>query len=72
MPSFFEVIRNKYVFVELQFLQWINIYKVFHLNLFQKAFTETLTNQDNKLLTPVIINNKEEWKVEDIFDAKSY
>lgn len=49
----------------------MKIHNVFHLNLFQKATTNPLTGQVNKPASPVIINNKKEWKFEDIFDTKS-
>ena len=37
----------------------MKIYNVFHLNLLQKALTNLLIGQVNKLALPVIINNKE-------------
>ena len=72
MLGFFEVIGNKRVFVELQLLQSIKIYNVFHSNLLQKASTDPLTNQVNKLPPPVIINNKEKCKIEDILNAENH
>ena len=41
-------------------------------NLFQKASTDPLTGQVNKPALLMIINNEEEWEVEDIFDARSF
>ena len=63
---------NKRVFVELKLSPSMKIHNVFHLNLFQKTSTDLFTNQVNKLPLPVIINNTKEWKIEDIFNAKSY
>ena len=68
----FEIIENKKISVELQLLQSMKILNVFHLNLFQKASINPLTNQVNELPTPIIINNKKKWEVEDILDARSY
>ena len=50
----------------------MKIHNVFYLNLLRKALTDPLTNQVNEPLSPVIINNKKEWEVEDILDAKSH
>ena len=68
----FEVIENKRVFVELQLPQSMKIHNIFHYNLLRKASTDLLTNQVNEPLPSVIINNEEEWEVEDILDARSY
>ena len=72
MPSLFEVIRNKRVFIELQLPQSIKIYNVFHPYLLQKTSTDLLINQPNEPLPPVIINIKEKLEVEDILDVRSY
>ena len=60
MLSPFEEIGKKKASFELQFPQSIKIHNVFYLNLLQKAATDLLTDQVNKLLPPVIINNEEE------------
>ena len=72
MLGFFEVIGNKEVFVELQLPQLMKIYNVFHPNLLQKVSTDPLTNQFYEPPPPFIINNEEEWEVEDILNTRSY
>ena len=72
MLSSFEVIGNKRVSVKLQLPQSMKIHNVFHPNLLQKALTDPLPNQVNEPPPPVIINNKEEWEVENILDARSH
>lgn len=72
MLRLFEVIRNKRIFVKLQLSQSMKIYNVFYLNLLPKALIDSLTNQVNEPSPPIIINNKEEWEVKDILDAKSH
>lgn len=72
MLSFFKIIENKKVFVELQLLQSMNIYNIFHSNLLQKISTNSLTNQVNKFLSFIIINNKKEKKVKNILNTKSF
>ena len=49
----------------------MKIHNIFYLNLLQTASIDLLTTQVNELLPPVIINNKEEWEVEDISNIKS-
>lgn len=72
MFNFFEIIRNKSVFVKLHLPQSMKIHNVFYLNLFQKVSLNPLTNQINKLTTLVIINSKKKWKIKDILDTRSY
>lgn len=50
----------------------MKIYNVFYLKLFQKASINLLINQVNKVVSMIIINNKKEWEVEDIFNTKSF
>ena len=50
----------------------MKIYNVFHPNLLQKTLIDLLIGQINEPVIPVIINNKDKWKVEDICDAKNY
>ena len=50
----------------------MKIHNVFHPNLLQKTSTDPLTNQVNEPPSPFIINNEEEWEVENILDARCY
>ena len=68
----FDVIRKKGISLELQLPQAMKIHNVFHPNLLQKASTDPLTGQVNEPAPPIIIDNKEEWEVEDILDARSH
>lgn len=56
----------------MQLPKSMKIHNVFYLNFFQKTLTYPLTNQINKPLPLLIINNKKEWEVEHILDARSY
>ncbi len=72
MIGSFDVIGKKGISLELQLSQAMKIHNVFHPNFLQKTFRDPLTDQVNEPASPVIINNEEEWKVEDILDARSH
>ena len=59
MISLFRIIGKKSILPELQLSQAIKIYKVFYPNLLQKVSINLLIDQINKLILPIIINNKE-------------
>lgn len=68
----FEVIKNKEISIELQLSQSIKIHNVFYPNLLRKTLIDPLTNEINEPPLLVIINNEEEWEVEDILDVRSH
>ena len=72
MIGLFKVVGKKGISLELQLPQAIKIYNVFYPNLLQKVSLDPLTSQVNEPAPPVIINNKEEWEVKDILDARSF
>ncbi len=72
MIESFDVIEKKSISLELQLLQTMKIHNIFYLNLLWKTSIAPLTSQVNKPIPPIIINNKEEWEVEKILDARSH
>ena len=48
----------------------MKIHNVFHPNFFQPTANDLLLGQHNNPLSPIVVNDKEEWKVDDILDAK--
>ena len=48
----------------------MKIHDVFHPNLLQKTFADPLLGQQNDLAPPIIVNNKDEWEVNNILDAQ--
>ena len=48
----------------------IKIHDIFHLSLLWKATNNPLPDQHNNSAPPVIINDKEEWKINDILNAR--
>ena len=48
----------------------IKIYDVFYPSLLRKASEHPLSSQHNASASPVIVDHKEEWKIDDILDAR--
>lgn len=62
----------KDILLKLQLFQAMKIYNVFYLDLLWKTSIYLLISHVNKSILSIIIDNEEEWEVEDICDAKSY
>ena len=55
---------------QLDLLVSMKIYNVFYSSLFRKTAENSLFSQYNNSIPQVIVNNKKEWKVDDILDAR--
>ena len=62
-----KLVRSSY---QLELPHTMKIYDVFHLNLLQKAADDPLSGQRNIPPPLTVVNNKEEWEVDTILDAK--
>ena len=62
-----ELVKSSY---RLELPHIMKIYDVFHLSLLWKVANDLLSSQQNSPLLPTVVNNKEEWKVNNILDAK--
>ena len=55
---------------QLELPHTMKIHNIFHPNLLCKAATDPLPGQQNSPPPPTVVDNKEEWEVNDILDAK--
>ena len=55
---------------QLELLTSMKIHDVFYPSLLQKASADSLPGQHNDPAPPVIVDDEEEWKVNDILDAR--
>ncbi|MBW0527691.1 hypothetical protein O181_067406 [Austropuccinia psidii MF-1] len=50
--------------------QWKCVHPVFHISLLETVKTSTIPNPHQEPLSPIIIEEEEEWKVSQILDSK--
>ena len=62
-----KLVRSSY---QLDLPTSMKIHDVFHPSLLQKASANLLAGQHNKPALPVIVNDEEEWEINDILDAR--
>lgn len=48
----------------------IKIHDVFHSNLLRSAGNDPLPSQHNNLLPPIVVDDKKEWEINNVLDAK--
>ena len=55
---------------QLELPYTMKIHNIFHPNLLQKAANDPLPGWRNSPLSPIVVDNKEKWEVDNILDAK--
>lgn len=72
MRGHVRIFENKAFFVELQLLQSINIFNLFHLIILRKQLAELFIHCVNERRPMAKMNNKKEWKIENVLDIRNY
>ena len=62
-----ELVGSSY---QLELPHTMKIHDIFHSNLLWKAANNPLPSKRNSPPPPMVVDNKEEWKVNNILDAK--
>ena len=70
--GFYRVKRLVRSFYQLKLPTSIQIYDIFYFNLLKLAAEDLLPGQINDLPLFVVVNDKEKWEINDIFDAKKH
>ena len=72
MIESYSIIKVVDAFYQVQLLESVKIFDIFHLNLLRKAFENSLFEQINEFAPSIIIDDEKEWKMNDILDARKY
>ena len=68
----FKVLEKIGTSYRLELPKIITIHNVFHPSLLRKAADDPMPGQKNDLPEPIVVDNKNEWEVEDILDSRLY
>ena len=67
--SIIKVVDSSY---QVQLFETVKIFDTFHSSLLRKASENSLSGQINEFASSVVIENEEEWKIDDILDARKH
>ena len=72
MLDSFKITDSVDFFYKLKLSDTMRIHNVFHSELLRSAVNDSLSDQKNKLLSQIVVNNKNEWKIDDILNSWWY
>ena len=72
MLDSFKITDSVDFFYKLKLSDTMRIHNVFHSELLRSAVNDSLSDQKNKLLRQIVVNNKNEWKIDDILNSWWY
>ena len=70
--KFYQIINKKNQIYELKLSNIMHIHSIFHFWLLRKNSRDSLSRQNNELFESIILNEKLEWKIDDIIDFRYY
>ncbi len=72
MLDSFQIIDFIDSFYKLKLSETMHIHDVFHSELLHLVINDSLFNQKNEFLRSIVINDEDEWKIDDILDFQWY
>jgi len=72
MLDSFQIINSVDSFYKLKLLDTMHIHNVFHSDLLRSVVDDFLSDQKNELSRSIVINNEDEWKIDDILNFQRY
>jgi len=72
MLDSFQIIDFVDSFYKLKLLETMHIHDVFHSKLLRPAVNDSLPNQKNESSKSIVINDEDEWKINDILNFRRY
>ena len=57
---------------QIQLLESVKIFDIFHFSFLRKTFENSLFKQINELASSIVINDEKKWKMNDVFDVRKY
>ncbi len=72
MLNSFQITESVDSFYKLKLSETMHIHDVFHSELLRSVVDDSLSDQKNKLLKSIVINDEDEWKIDDILNFRWY
>ncbi len=72
MLDSFQIIESVDSFYKLKLSETMHIHNVFHSELLHSVVDDSLSDQKNKSSKSIMINDKDEWKIDDILNSWCY
>ncbi len=72
MLDSFQIINLIDSFYKLKLLKTMHIHDVFHSELLHFVVNDSLSDQKNEFLRSIVINDEDEWKINDILNSQWY
>ncbi len=72
MLDSFQIIDFVDSFYKLKLLETMHIHDVFHSELLRLVFNDSLSDQKNESSRSIVINDEDEWKIDDILNSRRY
>ena len=72
MLNLFQIIKFVNLFYKLKLLKTMHIHDVFHSELLRSVIDDSLSDQKNELSRSIVINDENEWKIDNILNSQWY